>query len=1207
MGYNGSAGIGGRNDVTGELISGGGAGGAGGGGSGGGGGGGGSGGSGGGGGGGGGGQPFFLGNGGEGGDGGAGGFGGFGGSGGTGGIGGIGGAGGGAMQIYAYGRITLTNAEFNAQGGAGSAGTSGTAGQAGTAGSAGSGGQPGSGGSLLGGTGGTGGSGAAGGTGGSGGAGGAGGTGGGGAGGTIKLVGSVVNGIGTEIHAEGGAGGNAGALGRFVLGQNAGFFATQKLVSVTFNPFTGLQFNYEPTINARGGAAEQVDGPMGANPMIKPGVEAVATPYIPGLEGGAAPFGLLQLDSRTVLNQAVFDAATQKGAPLALVRVDGGIGGLVDDFAGYDLLLFANLTDSQTFDDPMLGVGAQAFQHALMLGGWMRDGQFVTDGGLDPLAHLNPGEIYAMLVPEDTSFFTVTASLGSGQDKVSFLASTETLSDGQVLFVRPPGGTATVNQQLAPAGEEIGGTTWQQLVLHQGGGTSGTVHVGSTSPELEILLSDASGGLVAADAVMLRKVGEVLPHLRTLTLDGNPLDNRAHDIFLPAVQSNAVDVSFDADLAPVVAPVANQPSTTAASFDGNDMAVIYASPSLAMTGSSTVELRFQIASADRGWTNLIHKSDGSGYGSRAFSVWVNQANGQMFLSTSDAIGEQYWYLPAGTVKPGEWYEFASVIDRTSGTVHAYLNGAEVLSATIRTNAQAYAGTSFYVGNRTGGQGFTGVIDDLAIWAEARSFAEVNEDFAAGVDDSQVAGHWRFDAGELATDSSENHNGGYADGATPVLGPIRLKVTDAPGDPIDLLPVFDDTQVNVTLDGVYLLVTPVSGFTGTAHVTLVARDGSGAPHDFRGRESETGFDVTFGANAIYGNKFNDIDADGVRDAGEPGVEGIQIFLDDNGNGALDGGEQVTWTDLNGDYAFRGLPLRRVAGLRAGGPRGLAGRAAERRRRGHRLIANDCDRYRHAQRGDLHVQRRDTPGRAVVRRQRPGIRRQQRKLGTHRLIHDRSALQARQHQHLRAPCPEDRRHRFRQAHVRPVDRYVVRHVRAHDRGRPGRAAVLQRRRVDPGRPVVSACGGHRSRRGTGERLSERHADLVRQQRHSPARCGVRRKQPPAHRPYPGIRVRRLCRRHRRRSDLERRAQRQRGRRGFLHGRRRHGHRARGALGIQRGERWRRARRLRQQERRRARRRHHGRVAGAHQCGEWHGRQPRRVDYAPAGSDEQQCDAG
>ncbi len=907
-GFNGLAGIGGHNDVTGEQISGGGAGGSGGGGSGAGGGGGGSSGSGGGGAGGGGGYPLYLGNGGNGGSGGAGGFGGLGGAGGSGGVGGIGGAGGGAMQLYAYGRVTLTNAEFNAQGGAGAAGTAGSAGQGGTAGSAGSSGQAGSGGSGFGGTGGTGGSGAAGGTGGSGGVGGAGGTGGGGAGGTIKVVGSVVNAFGTEIHAEGGTGGNTGALGRFVLGQNAGSFATQKLVGFSFNPFTGtFQLNYEPTINARGGAAELVDGPTGENLMIKPGIEAVRTPYIPGLDGGAAPFGLLQLDSQVLLNQAVFDAAALKGAPLAVVRVDGGISGLVDDFAGYDLLLFANLTDSQTFDDPMLGVGAQGFQHELMLGGWTRDGQFVMGTAPEILDHLNPGDVYAMLIPEDTSDFTVSASLGSGLEKVSFLASTETLNDGQVLFVRPPGGTATVNQQLAPARAEIGGTTWQQLQLHQGSGqTSLTVHVGASSPELVIQLSDASGGLVAADAVMLRKVGDILPHLRTLTLEGNPLDNRAHDIFLPAVQSNDVDVSFDADLAPEITPVANQPSTTAAAYDGNDMTVINASPSLAMTGSSTVEIRFQIASGDRSWTNLFHKSSGDGYSSRAYSVWVNQSNGQMFLSTADGSGEQYWYLPAGTVKPGEWYEFASVIDRGTGTVHAYLNGAEILSATIRTSPQAFTGTSLYLGNRSGGQGFTGVIDDLVIWSGVRSFAEVNEDFAAGVDDALVAGHWRFDGGALADDSSANHNTAYAGGASPVLGPIRVKVTDAAGDLIDLVPVFDDTQVNVSFDGVYLLVAPVGDFTGTAHVSLVARDGTGAPHDFRGRESETGFDITFGADAIYGNKFNDIDADGVRDAGERGLEGIQLFLDDNGNGALDTGEAVTWTDLNGDYAFRSLP-------------------------------------------------------------------------------------------------------------------------------------------------------------------------------------------------------------------------------------------------------------------------------------------------------------
>ena len=58
--------------------------------------------------------------------------------------------------------------------------------------------------------------------------------------------------------------------------------------------------------------------------------------------------------------------------------------------------------------------------------------------------------------------------------------------------------------------------------------------------------------------------------------------------------------------------------------------------------------------------------------------------------------------------------------------------------------------------------------------------------------------------------------------------------------------------------------------------------------------------------LHGRKWHDADADGVQDAGEPGLEGWTIFLDDNDNGQLDAGEKSTVTDANGDYSFTDLP-------------------------------------------------------------------------------------------------------------------------------------------------------------------------------------------------------------------------------------------------------------------------------------------------------------
>jgi len=58
--------------------------------------------------------------------------------------------------------------------------------------------------------------------------------------------------------------------------------------------------------------------------------------------------------------------------------------------------------------------------------------------------------------------------------------------------------------------------------------------------------------------------------------------------------------------------------------------------------------------------------------------------------------------------------------------------------------------------------------------------------------------------------------------------------------------------------------------------------------------------------IRGTKFHDLDANGTRDAGEPGLAGWTIFLDADGDGVLDPAETSTLTGPDGSYAFYGLP-------------------------------------------------------------------------------------------------------------------------------------------------------------------------------------------------------------------------------------------------------------------------------------------------------------
>ncbi|NIM52049.1 MAG: hypothetical protein GTN62_01220 [Gemmatimonadales bacterium] len=55
----------------------------------------------------------------------------------------------------------------------------------------------------------------------------------------------------------------------------------------------------------------------------------------------------------------------------------------------------------------------------------------------------------------------------------------------------------------------------------------------------------------------------------------------------------------------------------------------------------------------------------------------------------------------------------------------------------------------------------------------------------------------------------------------------------------------------------------------------------------------------------GMKFNDLNANGVKDADEPGLEGWTIFVDYNDNGSLDEGEPSAVTGSDGTYTITGI--------------------------------------------------------------------------------------------------------------------------------------------------------------------------------------------------------------------------------------------------------------------------------------------------------------
>ncbi len=281
------------------------------------------------------------------------------------------------------------------------------------------------------GTGGTGGSGMDGGNGGNGAIGGVGGAGAGGAGGTIRLVGSVIKAESLVVDTSGGLGGlgiggqpNAGrgGDGRFLYGANI-----INGVS-TANPVTPASWN----ILAR--SQEFYAGPRGINPFVN---GSPSTPLIPGLQGGADAYGLLQFSVNTLFS-AEFMQAVPADSVAAIVRVDAPPQGLAADFEGYDLLLVANLSDEFAIENPSWSAGGGS-PLRFLAGGMTNNPGF--DGNGNQLSRLEAGQVYAMLIGEGTQDFSLQASINIWE----FAAELPTLDDGQVTFL----GVERAGQPLA--------------------------------------------------------------------------------------------------------------------------------------------------------------------------------------------------------------------------------------------------------------------------------------------------------------------------------------------------------------------------------------------------------------------------------------------------------------------------------------------------------------------------------------------------------------------------------------------------------------------------------------------------------------------------------------------------------------------------------------------------------------------------------------
>jgi len=192
-----------------------------------------------------------------------------------------------------------------------------------------------------------------------------------------------------------------------------------------------------------------------------------------------------------------------------------------------------------------------------------------------------------------------------------------------------------------------------------------------------------------------------------------------------------------------------------------------------------------------------------------------------------------------------------------------------------------------------------------------SFAEALKNFAipdgchlVALADGEIVEDVNFgNSREYAPVAAADSYWTYDDAVLEVSGPgVLVNDSDLNEDALFALWVEGPSHGALTLDADGgLCYEPQLGFVGQDSFSYVACDAQG-----QSQPVIVVIDVQHvPPTEIHGIAWNDADADGIRGAGEPILEGVPVFLDLDADYQYDAGEPVTTTDSSGAYAFRHL--------------------------------------------------------------------------------------------------------------------------------------------------------------------------------------------------------------------------------------------------------------------------------------------------------------
>ena len=216
-----------------------------------------------------------------------------------------------------------------------------------------------------------------------------------------------------------------------------------------------------------------------------------------------------------------------------------------------------------------------------------------------------------------------------------------------------------------------------------------------------------------------------------------------------------------------IAPVYSQNSGL--DFDGsNDYVTVSNSSSLQISTDITLEAWIKLDNLSGSKIIIVKTNDGSAAG-MSYSLRVPSSGNVVRLAIGggsgvdfDGEGSVTETIDSPSLTSGIWYHVAGV--RNGTTMTLYLNGDSVATSSISSNFINVNSASLNIGYFPSyGQYFDGQIDEVRIWNDARTQAEIKENMyveLSGSESNLIAYYSMNDgSGTTVTDNSSNSNNG----------------------------------------------------------------------------------------------------------------------------------------------------------------------------------------------------------------------------------------------------------------------------------------------------------------------------------------------------------------------------------------------------------------------------------------------------------------